>query len=277
MDFGGGFGSSDTNYSGTSTGSSTSNPPSWALPGFQLAGSDLLGLYQSGQGGPAMLGRSHIANLSKRTKQGIANMFGAGDWGGFDPGTLANISDASGYYRPMAEGEYLSGNPHFMQLLEEDTAKANDLIRSSASGMGRYGSEYMGDTVAENTRRMMLEGRAQDYNRERGYQMDAIQGLMNAAGLGSQLATQDFQNSLTGAGAQLAAGNILDEHRQRRLDDRVARKTAANNQDWIRLGMFLQGLGGAAGPYGTTQGTMTTSGQSDTDKSSFGFGFNSKG
>ncbi len=84
-------------------------------------------------------------------------------------------------------------------------------------------------------------------------------GLDRAMGAASSMAgldQQNFQNRLTGAGATLQAGNILDRQSQAQLADEVARFYALDNQDWTRLGMLQSAAAGAAGNYGVQNQTM---------------------
>ena len=80
------------------------------------------------------------------------------------------------------------------------------------------------------------------------------QGL-GAAGAMAGLDQQNFENMLTGAGATLQAGGILDQHAQNQLADEINKFYALDNQDWTRLAMLQGAAAGAAGPYGTQLAT----------------------
>jgi hypothetical protein len=76
------------------------------------------------------------------------------------------------------------------------------------------------------------------------------QGLTAADQMGN-LDQRNFQNQLTGAGATLQAGGLIDQQAQKQLADEVAKWYSLDNQDWTRLGMLQSAAAGAAGPYGT--------------------------
>ena len=239
------------------------NPPAWALPLFKTAAGDALKLYNRGRGG-GTYNRPLVAPLSGMTRGGISAMYGAGDsWEGVDPQYLDQYVGTADLLQPIAQGDYLEGgNPYYKERLTQDIGEANDLIRASVSGMGRYGSDYLGETIADNTSDMMLRGLEEDWNRERGYQQDAIYGLGNIYGnanqMASDLAQQDFDNELTGARTQYAAGSILDAYNNARRADKARRVMGRRNAPWDRLAMLLGAATGSAGPYGTMTGTSTS-------------------
>lgn len=185
-----------------------------------------------------------------------------------------------------ASGKFLNGegNPFYRQRLEQDIGDSNALIQSQFSGSGRYGSGANQNTIAKNTSNMLLSGLESDYNRQQANQFAAtgqidaanqnalgLQGnmLANAGGMYSTglgqaqtaadsmsgLDQRNFQNKLTGAGATLQAGGIVDQQAQKQLSDEVAKWYANDNQDWTRLGMLQSAAAGAAGPYGTQVAT----------------------
>jgi hypothetical protein len=80
------------------------------------------------------------------------------------------------------------------------------------------------------------------------------QGLQSADAM-SNLDQRNFTNQLTGAGATLQAGGLLDQQAQKQLSDDVAKWYSLDNQDWSRLGMLQSAAAGAAGPYGTQVAT----------------------
>lgn len=185
----------------------------------------------------------------------------------------------SGY----ASGEYLKGegNPFYRERLDREIADSNALINSQFSGAGRYGSPgaHQG-VIADNTSNMLFRGLEEDFNRQTQNQFNAVgmidaanqgalglQGnlLSQAAGLRGQgldraqtaansmagLDQKQFENRLTGAGATLQAGGMMDQQAQRQLADEVAKFYALDNQDWTRLGLLQSAAAGSAGNYGT--------------------------
>lgn len=81
------------------------------------------------------------------------------------------------------------------------------------------------------------------------------QGL-DAAGSMAGLDQQQFENRLTGAGATLQAGGIMDQQAQRQIQDEIAKFYALDNEDWNRLGMLQSAAAGSAGNYGTQNATQ---------------------
>jgi hypothetical protein len=209
-------------------------------------------------------------------------------------GQLSGLSDEAGQptsaatnLQGYASGDYLQGegNPFYRQRLEREIGDSNALLNSQFSGKGRYGSPgaHQG-VIAENTSNMLLQGLEEDFNRQTQNQFNAVgmidQANQNALGLrGNMLSSaggmygtgigqaqtaadsmagldqQNFQNRLTGAGATLQAGGILDEQAQKQLSDEVAKWYSLDNEDWTRLGMLQSAAAGAAGPYGSQVAT----------------------
>jgi hypothetical protein len=208
-------------------------------------------------------------------------------------GQLNTLADKAGQptsaatnLQDYASGKYLNGegNPFYRQRLEREIGDSNALIQSSFSGAGRYGSGANQGTIADNTSNMLLEGLETDFNRQTANQFAAnqmidssnqnamgLQGnfLSNAGGMYSTgigqaqnaadsmagLDQRNFTNQLTGAGATLQAGNILDDQSQKQLSDEVAKWYAKDNEGWSRLGMLQGAAAGAAGPYGSQVAT----------------------
>jgi hypothetical protein len=113
---------------------------------------------------------------------------------------------------------------------------------------------------------MLMTGLENDFNRQTQNQFNAVGMLDQQRNMGldralnategmSGLDQRNFTNRLTGAGATLQAGNILDDQSQKQLSDEVAKFYARDNQDWTRLGMLQSAAAGAAGPYGSQVAT----------------------
>lgn len=125
---------------------------------------------------------------------------------------------ASQYLTDTASGKYLTGegNPFYRERLEREIADSNAKIQSAFSGSGRYGSGANQSVIADNTRDMLMEGLENDWNRERGLQMQAV-GMLddaNQAALGTQLGAvsgisgvqgQNIGNRLAASGQMLGA------------------------------------------------------------------------
>lgn len=129
---------------------------------------------------------------------------------------------------------------------------AGDLDRNLQAALGR--ADYQAGNFDRQLQGQGLQGNMlAQAGGLRGAGLDRAMGAANAmAGLDQQ----NFQNRLTGAGATLQAGNILDQQSQAQLADEVARFYALDNQDWTRLGMLQSAAAGAAGNYGVQNQTM---------------------
>lgn len=184
-------------------------------------------------------------------------------------------SAASNYLTGYASGDYLNGegNPFYRQLLDKNIADANSMIRSQFSGMGRTGGTGSGgeyQAVANNTSNMLLQGLNEDFNRQQANQFNAVNMLdaqrnagldraLQSTGAMTNLDQQQFQNRLTGAGATLQAGGMLDSQAQKQLSDQINAWYAKDNEPWTRLGLLQSAAAGAAGPYGTQVATTRQS------------------
>lgn len=84
----------------------------------------------------------------------------------------------------------------------------------------------------------------------------ALNTAKGATDSAASLAQKAYENSLTGAQAQIDAGSILDQQAQAQLDDIVNQWYAVDNEDWTQLGLLQAAAAGSAGTYGT--GTSTT-------------------
>lgn len=92
-----------------------------------------------------------------------------------------------------------------------------------------------------------------------GLRGQGLDRAMNATGAMAGLDQQNFQNQLTGAGATLQAGGIMDKQAQAQLSDLVKQFYEQDNAEWQRLGLLQAAASGSAGPYGTQTGTSRTS------------------
>lgn len=260
----------------TSKTTQENNPPAWAQPLFTQSATDANKLYSSGQGGNTFQG-STVAPLSGTTMQGVNQLASAGqawDTSGTRPlyqgigEASVGPSSASDNLQGYASGDYLKGegNPFFRQRLEREIGDSTALLNSTFSGKGRYGSGANQNVVGENASNMLLKGLEDDFNQQTQNQFNAVgmldqqrnMGLDRAFNVTNSMAGQDqqqFTNRLTGAGATLQAGGILDAQKQKQLSDQVAKWYANDNQGWNRLGMLQSAAAGAAGPYGQQTAT----------------------
>jgi hypothetical protein len=261
---------------GTSTSSTQTNaPPAWAQPLFSQSATEAQNLYNSGAGGNTYAG-STVSPLSDTTMTGIGSLATAGsntNTAGTRPLYQGIGASAVGpSYSEQNLSRIASGadNPYFEQALEGQLGKTASQVQSQFSGAGRYGSGANVGALTDSLGGIRSSALSNQWNQDIQNRL-AASGQMDAAkqsglGLGLQatnaMAGQDqqqFQNALTGAGAQLQAGGLLDTQAQRQLSDDVSRWYAQDNQDWTRLGLLQQAAAGAAGDYGTQTGHSSSS------------------
>jgi hypothetical protein len=241
----------------------TSAPPSWAKPLFKQSARDAQNIYNSGAGGNVYQGQT-VAQFSPESMAGINALTQAGQSAPNYSALSAQAgapTAASNYLTDYASGKFLqNGNPYYKERLANEIGDANALIQSQFSGSGRYGSGANQNTIAKNTGNMMLAGLENDFNRQQANQLQAVgmmdnantQSIQNQLGVGQA----GFQNMLTGAGAQIDAGQMLDDKTQQNLLADYQKWTAEDMRDWTRLGLLQSAAAGAAGNYGTNTQTM---------------------
>lgn len=257
------------------TSTQESKPPAWAEPLFKQSATEATNLYNSGSGGNNYAGPT-VSDLSGTTMSGINNLAQAG----------ANTNTAG--TRPLLEGlgaaatgpsyaeQNLSGlasgqdNPYFEQALSGQLGKTANQVQSQFSGAGRYGSGANTGALTSELGNIRSSALSNQWNQNIQNQLAATgqmdtakqtgigQGLQATNALGAQ-DQQQFQNALTGAGATLQAGGLLDTQAQKQLTDQVNQWYGQDNQDWNRLGLLQSAAAGAAGQYGTQKGTSSTS------------------
>ena len=265
---------------GTSTSSTqTNSPPKWAEPLFKQSATEAGNLYNSGSGGNTYTGPT-VSDLSGTTMSGVNQLATAGantNTAGTKPllEGLGAASTSPSYseqnLQGMANGSYLaSGNPYFNDALKGQLDQTANQVQSQFSGAGRYGSgantgvltnslgnirsSALSDQFNRDSQNMLTANSQLDSSRNAG--LDRALSATNALGAQDQ---QQFQNALTGAGATLQAGGLLDTQAQKQLSDQVSSWYAQDNQDWTRLGLLQQAAAGAAGDYGTQTGHSSSS------------------
>jgi hypothetical protein len=258
-----------------SSSTTESKPPAWATPLFKQSAAEATNLYNSGVGGNTYTG-STVAPLSDTTMGGVNQLATAGAntntaqtrplLEGLGAASVGP-SYAEQNLGDMASGSYLqNGNPYFNDALKGQLDQTANQVQSQFSGAGRYGSgantgvltnslgnirsSALSDQFNRDTQNMLTANSQMDSSRNAG--LDRGLNITNAMGAQDQ---QQFQNALTGAGATLQAGNILDSQSQKDLSDQVANWYAQDNQDWTRLGLLQSAAAGSAGNYGTQVAT----------------------
>lgn len=260
----------------TSKTTQENKPPAWAEGLFSQSAADAGRLYNSGAGGNTFTG-STVAPLSGTTMQGVNQLAQAGrawNTAGTRPlygqigAESVSGSNADNYLTGYASGDNLKGegNPFYRERLERDLGDTAAQVQSLYAGKGRFGSGANINMLTDSLAGQRVAALENDWNREQQNQFNAVGmldqqrnlGLDRALGATNAMAgldQQNFTNRLTGAGATLQAGTILDDQAQKLLSDRVAEWYAKDNEPWTRLGMLQSAAAGAAGPYGTQVAT----------------------
>lgn len=167
------------------------------------------------------------------------------------PGQISGAQGAFGQglgqLQATAGGDYLDGNPYLMSVLDRGADRVQDRVNRSMSGLGRYGSGAHTDILGRNLGDYYNSALMNNYNTERGYQVNAGNNLLNYGSQTPQLAGMLDQANQGQANRQLTTGQIRDQMEQA---ERMAGINAAN---------YLAGIGGQIGGMGgTTTGESTT-------------------
>mgnify|MGYP001609611980 CR=1 FL=1 len=129
--------------------------------------------------------------LSGQEQDAATNLFQIGNQGGisyqgqnaidrlYNQGKGFGPSDrAENLYGDMARGQNLTGNPFFSAALQDQSDEiAQQMNRQFAAG-GRYGSGAHQGVLERELGQMRTAALSDNFNRERGFQMQAIQGLL---------------------------------------------------------------------------------------------------
>lgn len=162
-------------------------------------------------------------------------------------GAQGAFGQGLGQLQATAGGDYLDGNPYLMASLDRGADRIQDRVNRSMSGLGRYGSGAHTDILSRNLGDYYNTGLMNNYNTERGYQVNAGNNLLNYGSQAPQLAGMLDQANQGQAGLQLTTGQIRDQMEQQ---ERMAGINAAN---------YMAGIGGQIGAMGgTSEGNSTT-------------------
>lgn len=217
--------------------------------------------------------------LSGDARQGINSLYNMGQSGTYNPAS-GQQGAAEKYYTDMAQGDMLNGNPFFNAALNNQTDRIRDQVNLGMSSAGRYGSGAHTGTLTDALSEARIGALNENFGRERGYQMEAIRGLVGdeqnkfgnrlaatqaGAGLEQQGAQTGLgyinalptvqQNRVFDDNLKLQAGGMQDQQRQAELNDQIRRFTEKDMEQITRLGFLQEAAGGSAGPYGTSKTT----------------------
>lgn len=162
-------------------------------------------------------------------------------------GAQSALGQGLGQLQATAGGDYLDGNPYLMSVLDRGADRVQDRVNRSMSGLGRYGSGAHTGILSRNLGDYYNSALMNNYNTERGYQVNAGNNLLNYGSQTPQLAGMLDQANQGQANLQLTTGQMQDQMDQ---DERMAGINAAN---------YLAGIGGQIGGMGgTTTGESKT-------------------
>lgn len=194
--------------------------------------------------------------FSSNTTSGIAGLGQLGQQSSFGAGTIRSQVGADqmagGVGRDelskTASGGYLNGNPYLDSVLSKSSQDTADQVNAQFSGAGRYGSGAHTGVLAREIGGLNQQARLGEYDKERGYQVNAAgslngQGLQSAA-LSPTADSADAQQQML----QIQAGQMQDQMAQAQRQAPIA---GLNWQTGVTAP--IAGLGG------TANGTTTTS------------------
>jgi hypothetical protein len=145
-----------------SSQTSTSAPPSWAVPILEGASNSILDTVKGNQGNLSSLSSS-LNNLLPQ----IGRM-------AMDTSTL---NGGLGYANDVLGGKYLNANPYVDQMAQQAGQNAGNFVNSSFSMAGRTGGGNNIERTAEGVANAENAIRFQNYQNERGLQSQAASML----------------------------------------------------------------------------------------------------
>lgn len=232
----------------TETTNATKDP--WA-PATPLL-NDILSQTQALGGDVSNFTPTYSANTQAGV-QGIANVANSGlaSQGAnqtLAAGTLGSYGTGLDQLTQTANGGMLMGNPYLDQVLSTARQRAADQINGQFSAAGRYGpnASHTG-TLADRLGAIETDARMQNYNAERGHQLNAA-NILHSAGLNAG----NFAGALDGSNLQqqqllLQAGGLQDQ-----MDASIRQAPMAATQWQAGLGVPIAGLGGQQNSTTTT-------------------------
>lgn len=179
---------------------------------------------------------------------------GVAEQGGYSPVQQESV-DA---LRSQMAGDRLTADVPFQEaVIDRSAQRMSDAVNQMASSMGRFGSGAHQGVLAREIGDMSNRAYLDNYNRERGYQQDAIGSAFNAeqqrraniygdpaALSGAYEATLAPEQDLMGVGSQ------YEDLATRLKNDEIRRFEEAQSLPWENIARYNAALSGA-GQYGT--------------------------
>lgn len=239
-------------------------------------------LYADGIGGQIYSGNT-TAPFSQPTQQGLqqgvamagqANPF-ASTALNYAQNTLQNnganpfMADAYAKYQPTASGAMLGQNPFLQGALDFQSNKVADKVNSIFSGAGRTGSGAHAGTLGNELAGLRFGASADNYNFERGQQMQAIGDQAN---LGRS--AMDNANNILGQAGTLEAlpfnnidrmmqlGGKIEGKQQDIINENIRKFEAGQEAPWSQLSRLLGTVSPFAQAFPSSTGTMSGTGTS---------------
>jgi hypothetical protein len=294
----------------TTTQNTASEPWAAAQPALKTGLADAQNLYKTGVGSQAYTG-STVIPYAQQTTQGMgaiqnaamANMNGTGasglyqgviNNGGFNApqqsamnqfGQIGQNAQGPSYSEQnlmgIAQGDMLNRqDPNFERALSAASDSAANQINMGASASGRYGSGIHQGAVAKQIGDYEAGQRVNQYNTERGNQMNANSMIdsqrMAGLGLGMNAAQNQFNAGQQGfsnigsayegmkAPAQdiMGVGSMYEDLASRMKNDELRIFQEQQNAPWDQLGRLNAVAGGMGSMGGTNNTTSQAPGQS---------------
>lgn len=269
----------------TETQTQTTNNTPWkaAQPALKTALGDAESLYKAGVGfqpytgstvvpyaNQTMAGMGQIESTASAAQPAFAQNF-ANMAGTLGQGGLTDLQRESvDLLKPIAHGETLvRNNPFTDAVVDRSAERMASQIAMLAGGMGRSGSGAHQGVLAREVGDMANRAYMQDYNRERGFQQDAIGSMFNAGQQqfrnqmeGSRGLSDAYQASLSPAFSMMDVGGRYEDLQTRLMNDQLrifneTQRAPLAGVEW------LNAIGSGAGTLGGSQtGTTTAQGPS---------------
>lgn len=267
----------------TTTTTQNNTPWSAAQPALKTGLKDAEALYKAGVGFQPYTG-STVVPFANQTMSGMNAIEGAA--GASAPAFAQNFAntasavnqgglnalqnEALGHLRPMAAGDMLTkNNPFTDSVVDRAAERMGTAIALQAGGMGRTGSGAHQGVLAREIGDMASNAYMQDYNRERGFQQDAIGSIFNAGQQqfrnqldGSRGLTDAYNAMLNPAMSMMDVGGQYEDLQTRLANDQLRIFNETQRSPWAAIEQLNAIASGAGTLGGSTTGTQTIPGPS---------------
>ncbi len=196
----------------TTTAKSTRDPYAPAKPGLQsildqsasLSGNtDLFKPVQGAQTNQSLNQLEALGNQGSAAVQPLQNLVQqTGEGAGIGFGQL----------QATARGDNLNGNPYFNDALKYQLDDVRDRVNQEYSAAGRYGSNAHTEGLTDGLGQLSVNAMMNNYNQERGYQVNAADRLAGYGFDGANAAGQLDQANAYGANLLGQVGAQRDQH-----------------------------------------------------------------